>query len=326
MVTFLAGGTGTPKLLWGADTAFDLETATVIANTGDDVILGGLYVSPDVDSVLFERAGLLDRETWWGLADDQTTTTDELARLVDRIDVDPTPRRREPDPATPAAWRRFAAVPEFMTIGDRDRAHHLVRAALLDRGHDLTAATRALADAYGVDCTVLPVSDDPVVSVIDTPAGRRHFQEFWVAEGGQPAVEGVAFLGADHANPTAAVRAALDEPVVLGPANPVTSIGPMLALAGVREALEDVPVVAVSPFVEDEVFSGPAAKLMQAEGFEASTAGVADALSFVDAFVLDAADRTALDRTVIRTDTHIRTETDAARVAQACHEALNAVA
>ena len=326
MVTFLAGGTGTPKLLWGADATFDLDAATVIANTGDDVILGALYVSPDVDSVLFERADLLDRETWWGIAGDGTTTTDEVGRLADRLDLGRGPRPQEATADAPTAWRAFAAVPEFMTIGDRDRAHHLVRAALLERGHTLTSATEALAEAYGVDSTVLPMSDDPVVSVIDTPAGRRHFQEFWVAEGGRPAVENVAFLGAADARPTPAVLEALSEPVVIGPANPVTSLGPMLALDGVRAALSNVPVVAVSPFVEDEVFSGPAARLMGAQGYEASTAGVAEALPFVDAFVLDTADRTALDRTVVHTDTHIRTADDATRVAETCHDALTAVA
>ena len=325
MPTFLAGGTGTPKLLWGAEPVFDLETATVVANTGDDVELGGLLVCPDLDSVLYERSDRIDRDRWWGQAGDSATTHEEVQALsaaLDREEPRFLPESAQTAGRAIARWRRFSAVPEFLHLGDLDRAVHHVRTSLLDEGKSLTETTRALARAFDLSVTVLPMSDDPVASIVQTPAGEMHFQEFWVAREGEPTVEGVEFRGAATAEPTDAVRAALDAPVIIGPANPITSVGPMLALDGVQAALERTTVVAVSPFVEDQVFSGPAAKLMRAEGYPASTAGVAQALPFVDAFVLDAADGTSLDRPVVRVDTAIETRRDATRVARATKRAL----
>ncbi|WP_284014154.1 2-phospho-L-lactate transferase [Halobaculum litoreum] len=326
MVTFLAGGTGTPKLLDGAAGVFAPESTTVVGNTGDDVELGGHLVCPDVDTVLFHGGGVLDTERWWGIADDTTETHAELSRLADAAGLEGGPRYLDDEAQTAgrdiARWRRFSGVAEFMEIGDRDRAVHLTRTSLLDEGHTLTEVTRTLAEAFGLDVDVVPMSDDPVATIVHTEDGPLHFQEYWVAERGAPAVEDVEFRGADAAAPTDAVREALRDDVVVGPSNPVTSIGPMLALDGVREALAETTVVAVSPFVEDRVFSGPAADLMRGTGREPSTAGVADAYPFADAFVLDDDDGTALDRPVVRTDTRIGDTADAARVARACREAL----
>jgi len=331
MTTFLAGGTGTPKLLAGASGVFDPAETTVVGNTGDDVELGGLLVCPDVDTVLFAGGGVLDRETWWGIEGDESTTHDYLGELAERAGVDPEqPRYLPADLQTAgrhiAAWRRFSGASEFMFIGDRDRAVHALRTSLLDEGHTLTEVTRRLADAYDLDVDLVPMSDDPVASIVHTPDGEQHFQEFWVAEDGDPDVTDVEFRGAEDATAAdPAVEAIRDGPVVVGPSNPVTSIGPMVALEGIRDALEAATVVAVSPFVEDEVFSGPAAKLMAAVGHDASTAGVADAYGFADAFVLDDADGTDLDRPVVRTDTGIDGEADAERVARACRDALDRV-
>ncbi|MFB6304556.1 MAG: 2-phospho-L-lactate transferase CofD family protein, partial [Haloferacaceae archaeon] len=131
MVTFLAGGTGTPKLLDGARRLFDPEAVTVVGNTGDDVELGGALVCPDLDTVLFDGGGVLDRETWWGVADDTTATHEELHRLADAAGLEAGPRYLPPERQTEgreiARWRRFSAVAEFMEIGDRDRAVHLTR-------------------------------------------------------------------------------------------------------------------------------------------------------------------------------------------------------
>ena len=329
MVTFLAGGTGTPKLLDGATRLWDPADVTVVGNTGDDVELGGHLVCPDVDTVLFHGGGVLDRETWWGIADDTTATHDELRRLADAADLEDGPRYL-PDEAQTAGrdiarWRRFSGVAEFMEIGDRDRAVHVTRTSLLDEGHTLTAVTRTLADAFGLDVDLVPMSDDPVATIVHTPEGPLHFQEYWVARRAAPPVEDVEFRGADAAEPSPAFADALREPVVIGPSNPVTSIGPMLALPGVAEALRDTPVVAVSPFVEDEAFSGPVADLMAGTGREPSTGGVAAAYPFADAFVLDDADGTELDRPTVRTDTAIADADDAERVARACREALEKV-
>ncbi|KOX97895.1 MULTISPECIES: 2-phospho-L-lactate transferase [Halorubrum] len=330
MVTFLAGGTGTPKLLDGAARVWEPAETAVVANTGDDVELGGHLVCPDVDTVLFAGGGVLDRETWWGIGGDTTATHAELGRLAEAAGLEAGPRYLDADAQTAgreiARWRRFSAVAEFMEIGDRDRAVHLTRTGLLDEGHTLTAAVRTLADAFGLDVDLLPMSDDPVATLVHTEAGETlHFQEYWVARRGEPAVADVEFRGADDAEPTDAVLAALDDPVVIGPSNPVTSIGPMLALPGFERALRETPVVAVSPFVGDEVFSGPAADLMAGVGRDPSTAGVAAAYPFADAFVLDDADPTELDRHVERTDTEIDDADDAERIARACERALAAV-
>jgi len=330
MVTFLSGGTGTPKLLAGADSVFPPAETTVVANTGDDVELGGLLVCPDVDTVLFLGGDVLDRTTWWGIEGDTAETHDELLRLAEAAGLDAGPRYLSPAAQTAgreiARWRRFSGVGEFMHIGDRDRAVHVTRTSLLDDGHSLTEVTATLADAFGLERTLLPMSDDPVASVIQTPDGPMHFQEFWVARNGEPTVDDVEFRGSDRATATAPVLDALDGPVVVGPSNPVTSIGPMTAVDEIHDALAATTVVAVSPFVEDEVFSGPAAKLMDAVGFDASTAGVADAYPWADAFVLDEADGTDLDRPVVRTDTELASQGDAERVARATREALEVVA
>jgi len=330
MVTMLSGGTGTPKLLAGAGAVFPPGETTVVGNTGDDVELGGMLVCPDVDTVLFLGGDELDRGTWWGIEEDTAETHDELHRLAAAAGLGRGPRYLPEEAQTGgrrlARWRRFSAIAEFMHIGDRDRALHLTRTGLLDEGASLTEVTRTLADAFGVPWELLPMSDDPVATLVHTPEGPMHFQEFWVARDGEPEIEDVEFRGADRAGATDAVLAALADRVVLGPSNPVTSIGPMLALEGVERALEATPVVAVSPFVGDTVFSGPAADLMAAVGYEPSTAGVAAAYPFADAFVLDEADATELDRPVVRTDTRMETEADATGVARAVDEALEVVA
>jgi LPPG:FO 2-phospho-L-lactate transferase len=330
MITFLAGGTGTPKLLDGVDAHYDPAEVTVVGNVGDDVEMGGLLISPDIDTVLLARSDELDRETWWGIAEDTTITNGEIQRLTDAAGLDGGPRYLSDEAQTAgreiARWRRFSGVGEFMTLGDRDRAVHTLRTSLLDEGHSLTEATRTLADAFDLDVDLLPITDDPVASLIHTEEGRMHFQEFWVHRRGEPNVEDVEFRGAETAELTDAARTALADPVIVGPSNPVTSIGPMLAVPGVEEALAETPVVSVSPFVEDEVFSGPAADLMRGVGYEASSAGVAEAYPFADAFVLDDEDGTELDRPVVHTDTKIDDPDDAERVLAACEEALEVVA
>jgi LPPG:FO 2-phospho-L-lactate transferase len=323
MVTFLSGGTGTPKLLAGVDR----DDVTVVANTGDDVVLGGHLVCPDLDTVLFMEGDVLDRDTWWGIAGDSTETHDCLHSLAADAGLRTGPRYLSDDRQTAGRdigrWRRFSGVAEFMLIGDRDRAVHMTRTGLVDEGNSLTEATRVLTDAFDVDIELLPMSDDPVASMIHTPDGEMHFQAFWVAHDGDPAVESVEFRGASDAEPTDAVREALADPVIIGPSNPVTSIGPMTAIDGIAEALAETPVVAVSPFVEERAFSGPAAKLMAGVGYEPSTRGIADAYPFADAFVLDEGDGTDLDRPVVRTDIRIEDREDASRVYRGCERALD---
>ncbi|MFB6117893.1 2-phospho-L-lactate transferase [Halosegnis sp.] len=330
MVTFLAGGTGTPKLLDGAAPVFPPADTPVVANTGDDIEIAGHLVCPDLDTQLFADAGELDTETWWGIDGDTAETHAQLQEFATAADLPAGPRYLPADAQTAgrdiARWRRFSGVAEFMHIGDRDRAVHLTRTGLLDEGATLTEATATLRRALGVDRPIYPMSDDPVATIIHTPDGPQHFQAWWVAHGGEPPVERVEFRGSDRATPTDAVLNALSAPVVIGPSNPVTSLGPMLAVDGIREALAATPVVAVSPFIGDRVFSGPAGKLMAATGRKPSTAGVAATYEFADAFVLDRDDPTTLDRPTVRTDTTLDTPADSRRVAAAVERALGEVA
>jgi LPPG:FO 2-phospho-L-lactate transferase len=329
MVTFLAGGTGTPKLLYGAEGVFEPADTPVVCNTGDDVELSGVIVCPDIDTVLFSESDRLDRELWWGIDDDSTTTHDEIKALADTAGLDSGPRYLPEDAQTAgreiARFRRFSGVAEFMELGDRDRAVHVTRTGLLDAGESLTDATETLATGLGVKRSVIPMSDDPVATIIHTADGPMHFQEFWVHHRGERDVERVEFRGAAGAEPTETVLDALDAPVVIGPSNPITSIGPMVAMDSFEKALESTPVVAVSPFIGERVFSGPAGKLLAASGYEPSTAGVAAAYPFVDAFVLDSKDGTGLDRPVVRTDTKLGQPNDGKRVSQAVCEAFGAI-
>ena len=329
MVTFLSGGTGTPKLLSGAESIFSPAETTVVANTGDDVELGGLLVCPDVDTVLFERAGLLDRDRWWGIEDDTHETHDELRRLSVRAGLEEGPRYLSEESQTEgrdvAAWRRFSAASEFMTIGDRDRALHLLRSSLIDEGHSLTEVIRTLARAYELELDLLPMSDEPVATIVHTERGPMHFQEFWVGRDGEPTIRDVEFRGTEDAVPAPQVLDALRENVIVGPSNPVTSIGPMLAVPGIEAALERTTVVAVSPFIGDEAFSGPAAELMAAVGAESTTAGLASAFPFADAFVIDEDDDAEFDRETVETDIRIDDREDARRVVEAVSRAIDRV-
>jgi LPPG:FO 2-phospho-L-lactate transferase len=329
MVTFLSGGTGTPKLLDGAAGAFSPDETTVVANTGDDVELGGLIVCPDVDTLVFQGGGVLDRERWWGIEGDTTRTHDALMDVANAAGLETGPQflpdEKQTEGRALSRWRRFSGVAEFMEIGDRDRAVHVTRTSLLDAGHTLAEVTATLADGFGLKLDLLPMTNDPVASLIHTPEGVMHFQEFWVGRNGEPTVENVEFRGSSSAKPAPGVLDALSDVVVIGPSNPVTSIGPMLSVPGIGSALRDATVVAVSPFLGDEAFSGPVAQLMDAVGGEPSTQGLAGAYPFADAFVVDDDDDASFDVHTERTDVRIDGREDARRVVQAVTRAIDAV-
>ena len=329
MVTFLSGGTGTPKLLDGAAASFSPNETTVIANTGDDVELGGLFVCPDIDTLLFQGGGVLDRERWWGIKGDTTRTHTALQELGEAMGIDDEPAYLPDEKQTAgrrlANWRRFSGAAEFMEIGDRDRAVHLTRTSLLDQGESLSTVTKRLASGFGIDIDLLPMSDDPIASLIHTPDGTMHFQEFWVAEGADPAVDSVEFRGSSDAEPAPGVLEALEDDVVVGPSNPVTSIGPMLSVPGIGDALWSTNVVVVSPFIEGKAFSGTAAKLMQAVGAESGSAGLETAFPFADAFVVDESDDTEFEQPTVETDITMDDRSDAARVTKAAERALEEV-
>jgi LPPG:FO 2-phospho-L-lactate transferase len=266
MITLLSGGTGTPKLLRGLRSRLQDRDIAVIVNTGEDCWLQGNHLSPDVDTVLYLFADMLNTETWWGIADD-TFATHEMAR---RLGVD-----------------------AFIAVGDRDRAVHIHRAELLREGRSLTEATAILAGALGVEARVLPMTNAPYATHVRTPEGLLHYQEYWVRHRGRVPVTDVLRLPPGRPGATEEAIAAIRDAdaVVIGPSNPVTSIGPILECRGVVEALEDAFVIAVSPFIGDAPVSGPAAALMAAIGAEPSSLGTCRLYEpFLDVFVQDIRD------------------------------------
>jgi LPPG:FO 2-phospho-L-lactate transferase len=252
-VVILAGGTGGAKLARGMTDVVDPERLAVIANTGDDIEIYGAHVSPDPDLVSFWLADRID-ERGWGLEGDTFAVMDALREL---------------------------GVEVWFNLGDRDLAWCLERARMRDEdGLHPTAALARLNESLGVSARVLPMSDDPVRTWIGTTAGWRPFQEFMIRQRAADIVEGLEFRGAEQAQPSAEVLAAIERAraIVIGPSNPLASIAPILAVPGIREALSAAaaPVVAVSPVVGGEVLKGPTAAFMAFAALECSADGVAD--------------------------------------------------
>ncbi len=283
----LSGGTGTPKLLAGMRKVIPEDAITVIVNTAEDTWVSGNLVCPDIDTVLYLFADTIDAAKWWGIRDDTFTTNDLLKR---------------------------AGHPEIMRIGDADRATHIMRSDLIRKGCTLTESIHELARSSGIQANILPMTDHPVATHITTPACEMHFQEYWITHGGDPDVLGVNIHGIGDAAPSDAVLAALDsdDSVIIGPSNPITSIGPILRLPGMREILHEKTVVAVSPIIGDAPVSGPAGRLMRASGYEVSSAGVLECYrdllgDLPDVFIIDRDDIEIGIKTdgveIVRTDT-----------------------
>ncbi|MCJ7445058.1 MAG: 2-phospho-L-lactate transferase [Methanotrichaceae archaeon] len=285
----LSGGTGTPKLLLGLKQLLGSSDLNVVVNTAEDCWISGNYVSPDIDTVLYTFSGLVDKTKWWGIEGDSFLTHDFLKVL---------------------------GSTELMALGDKDRAVHIFRSELLRNGRSLSEATMALAKALDVKQRVVPMTDDPVATIITTSEKDMHFQEFWVSKRGEPDVLSVRIEGIKEAQPSPAFLELLhnEESVILGPSNPVTSIGAILALPGVREKLEGMRVIAISPLVGNKPVSGPAAKFMTAWGVPVNDDGVAALLGKLDAFVVSR-DSSFLGKCV-RMDTLMRTELDCYRLAR----------
>ncbi len=299
----LSGGTGTPKLLVGLKRVFEEEEEeelNIIVNTAEDVWISGNLVCPDIDSVLYALAGVIDEQKWWGIRDDGFVTHTALKKL----------NHDEP-----------------MMLGDRDRATHIIRSELLRQGKRLTDATALLARSFGIAAkiNILPMTDEPgaVSTRIHTPEGELHFQDFWISKKGEPEVSDVSFDGIEEVKPSEEVMNVLksgsEEVVLIGPSNPITSIGPILSLEGVRETLKRKKVVAISPIVGNEPVSGPAGKFMQAKGFEVSPYGVFKCYEdFLDVLIIDTGDEcTVRDKNVeiVKTDIMIRNDVDSEKLA-----------
>ncbi|HIP25236.1 MAG TPA: 2-phospho-L-lactate transferase [Archaeoglobus profundus] len=262
-VVVLSGGTGTPKLLRGLVEL--VEDLTVIVNTAEDIWISGVKVCPDIDSVIYALADIIDEEKWWGIRGDSFRTHEQLKRL---------------------------GFDEFMMIGDLDRATHIFRTELLKR-YTLTETTRILKNAFGIKAEILPMCEEEVSTIIVTPNGEMHFQEFWIKYRGEPDVINIYFKGIEKAKATDDVIKALEncDYVIIGPSNPITSIMPILMVKGIKERLKRKTVIAVSPIIGNKPLSGPAGKFMKAKGYEVSPLSVADIYSeFLDILVVDISD------------------------------------
>jgi LPPG:FO 2-phospho-L-lactate transferase len=251
MITFLSGGTGTPKLLWGMRDLLDDTELAVVVNTAEDIWISGNHLSPDIDTIIYLCAGLIDTATWWGIRGDTFLTHEALHH-----------------------WGHD----EYLAIGDQDRATHIIRGELLRRGERLTSCTAHICRKFGVQLSVLPMTDIPVASMVTTSEGEMHFQEFWVRHQGTVPIYGIHRNSPAPPVATPEVRAVLEksDAVVIGPSNPVTSIMPILECPGVIESIGRHPIVAVSPFIGMEPVSGPAGVLMKAWGREPSSQGTYD--------------------------------------------------
>jgi LPPG:FO 2-phospho-L-lactate transferase len=264
----LAGGTGGAKLAAGVQAELGARLA-VIANTGDDIEALGVHVSPDPDLCTYWLSGEIDPERGWGIKDDSFTVFERLVEL---------------------------GAPDWFALSDRDLATCLRRRALLDAGSRLTEAQLEIGAALGASARVLPMCDEQVRTRVRVPGvGWRDFQEYLVHDRAEPEIEAVEFAGIEAAAPTPEVREAIAaaDAIVIGPSNPVISIGPILAVPGMHELLVDAaaPVVAVSPFVAGKVIKGPTDKFMRAIDREPSAAGVVAAYEgVIDGIVVDAAD------------------------------------
>jgi LPPG:FO 2-phospho-L-lactate transferase len=266
-VALLAGGTGGAKLGAGMQEEIGADLA-VIANTADDIEVLGVHVSPDPDLVTYWLSGEIDAERGWGLRDDSFTVFERLSRL---------------------------GAPDWFSLSDRDLAACLYRRQFLDEGGRQTDAQAQIARGLGVEARVLPMTDAPVRTKVMTAAGRRDLQEYLIVDGGAAEVQGVELEGIAEAEPTAEVLAALAdaEAIVIGPSNPVISIGPILAVPAMREAIaaSPAPVLAVSPFVAGAVVKGPTERFMAALGRPSTAAGVASLYAgLIDAMVVDEGD------------------------------------
>jgi LPPG:FO 2-phospho-L-lactate transferase len=266
-VALLAGGTGGAKLGAGMQAEIGPDL-TVIANTGDDIEALGVHVSPDPDLVTYWLSGEIDEERGWGLREDTFT-------VFERI-------------------QRFGA-PGWFGLSDRDLAACLYRRQFIADGGRQTDAQAQISRGVGIEASVLPMSDQPVRTKVITAGGRRDLQEYLILDGGRPAVLGVELEGIAEAAPTAEVLEAIAaaEAIVLGPSNPVISIGPILAVPGMREAIaaSAAPVVAVSPYVAGAVVKGPTDRFMEAIGRPRTAAGVASLYAgLIDAMVVDQGD------------------------------------
>jgi LPPG:FO 2-phospho-L-lactate transferase len=268
-ITALAGGVGASKLLLGLYATMDPRQLTIIVNTGDDIVLHGLKISPDLDIVTYTLAGIVDATKGWGFRGE---TFHALKRL--------------------AVFGRA----NWFNLGDRDLATHIHRSAMLKEGKTLSQAADSIRTALGVKSRILPMSDDPVPTIIESSEGPLHFQEYLVKRRAEPVVRGIRFDGVESARLAPGVLEAIREAdrILICPSNPLISIGPILAVPGVRDQLraQKEKVFPVCPIVGGKSLKGPSVKMLAQLGHEATALGVAKLYAdFSGTFVIDPADK-----------------------------------
>jgi LPPG:FO 2-phospho-L-lactate transferase len=297
-IAALAGGIGGSKLLVGlsralADAPGSAELS-VIVNTGDDIVLHGLHISPDLDTVTYTLAGIANPETGWGVREDTFHTFRQLAQYGHQ---------------------------HWFNLGDRDLATHIHRTAMLREGASLSQAAESIRHALGVRARILPMCDEPVPTMVTTNEGLLHFQEYLVQRHAEPVIESLEFAGIEQARPAPGVLKAIERAtgIVLCPSNPLISIRPILAVPGIREALgkRRADVLAVCPIVDGKSLKGPSDRMLAQLGFDVSALGVARMYEDIcSTFVIDSADageREAIERLgmrVVVTSTVMRTDED----------------
>ena len=269
MIVALAGGVGAARFLDGLARIVPPEELFIIGNTGDDTEIYGLHISPDLDTVVYTLAGLANRVHGWGLQGDVFHCLDALRRL---------------------------GAETWFQLGDRDLATHIYRTGQLRSGRKLSAVTAGIARSLGVRAVVKPMSDDPVRTIVQTAAGLLEFQTYFVRRRARDRVLGVNFRGAGRSRPAPGLLTAIRRAsaIIVCPSNPIISIGPILAVPGIRHALEarKCPALAISPIVGGRALKGPAARMMRGMGMKVSALGVAELYrGLVDVFVLDRTDR-----------------------------------
>ena len=252
MFVVLTGGTGGAKLIEGLSHEIDPAQLTIVCNTGDDFVLHGLNISPDLDTIMYTLGGLSDPERGWGIQDDTFTVLAQLGKL---------------------------GGDTWFKLGDKDIATHITRTRLLRTGLKLSDVTNRLRNDLNIKARILPMSDDCIATRVETSEGEISFQEYFVRQRWQTDVKNVFYAGVKESQPAPGVLEAIGAAagIIICPSNPITSIGPILAVPGIRDKLNEstVPTVGVSPMIGGSAISGPAHKLMAAQGMEPSVVGVA---------------------------------------------------
>jgi LPPG:FO 2-phospho-L-lactate transferase len=274
MITALAGGVGAARFLTGLIHLVKQEDISIIVNTGDDMEMFGLHISPDIDIITYTIAGIVDEQKGWGVKDD----TFQCLEMLKKMGLD--------------AW--FA-------LGDRDFATHIYRTEMLKKGHSLAQVTKEICNSWELKVKVIPMTNEKFETWIRLKDGPVHFEEYFVKRASKDTILEVQFIGASNAKPAPGVIEALkaSEKIVICPSNPIVSIGTILAVQGIREELKktNAKIVGVSPIVAGATIKGPADKMLARLGLEVSAYSVANLYSdFLDTFVIDVKDLDQAER------------------------------